>query len=65
MDYRTGHSIISGTKYSLTWPGRLEEQRLIEIMVSFYKFSNRNSARFWSLRPNTTVASAKVMILMV
>jgi hypothetical protein len=20
MDYRTGHSIISGTKYSLTWP---------------------------------------------
>jgi hypothetical protein len=26
MDYRTGHSIISGTKYSLTWPGRLEEQ---------------------------------------
>jgi hypothetical protein len=25
MDYRTGHSIISGTKYSLTWPGRLEE----------------------------------------
>jgi hypothetical protein len=25
MDYRTGHQIISGTKYDLTWPGRLEE----------------------------------------
>jgi hypothetical protein len=24
MDYRTGHSIISGTKYSLTWLGRWE-----------------------------------------
>jgi hypothetical protein len=23
MDYRTGHQIVSGTKYDLTWPGRL------------------------------------------
>jgi hypothetical protein len=47
MDYRTGHSIISGTKYS-TWPGRLEESAAFDRDNGFIfiKFSNRNSARF-------------------
>jgi hypothetical protein len=65
MDYRTGHSIISGTKYSL-WPGERSQQRLIEIMVSFYKFNVIETAPGSGVyAPNTTVASAKVMILMV
>jgi hypothetical protein len=37
MDYRTGHQIVSGTKYDLTWPGRLEESAaLIEKLVLLY-----------------------------
>jgi hypothetical protein len=35
MDYRTGHQIISGTKYDLTWPGRLEESAAFNREVGF------------------------------
>jgi hypothetical protein len=35
MDYRTGHQIVSGTKYDLTWPGRLEESAALMIEVGF------------------------------
>ena len=35
MDYRTGHQIISGTKYDLTWPGRLEESAAFDREVGF------------------------------
>jgi hypothetical protein len=35
MDYRTGHQIVSGTKYDLTWPGRLEESAAFDREVGF------------------------------
>ncbi|WP_188049959.1 SusC/RagA family TonB-linked outer membrane protein [Flavobacterium sp. GP15] len=35
MDYRTGHQIISGTKYDLTWPGRLVESADFDREVGF------------------------------
>jgi TonB-linked SusC/RagA family outer membrane protein len=61
MDYRTGHSIISGTKYSLTWPGRLEESAAFNRDNGFILPNSviETAPGSGIYAPNTTVASAK------
>ena len=61
MDYRTGHSIISGTKYALTWPGRLEESADFDRDLGFILPNSviETAPGSGVYAPNTTVASAK------
>ena len=61
MDYRTGHSIISGTKYALTWPGRLEESANFDRDAGFILPNSviETAPGSGVYAPNTTVASAK------
>ncbi|NRT10914.1 SusC/RagA family TonB-linked outer membrane protein [Flavobacterium sp. 14A] len=60
MDYRTGHSIISGTKYALTWPGRLEESAGFDRETGFILPNSviETAPGSGVYTKNTTVASA-------
>jgi hypothetical protein len=59
MDYRTGHQIISGTKY-LTWPGRLEESAAFNREVGFILPNSvvETAPGSGIYTPNTSVYSA-------
>jgi TonB-linked SusC/RagA family outer membrane protein len=60
MDYRTGHQIISGTKYDLTWPGRLEESAAFNREVGFILPNSvvETAPGSGIYTPNTSVYSA-------
>jgi TonB-linked SusC/RagA family outer membrane protein len=61
LDYRTGGSIISGTKYNLAWSGHLEESADFDRDAGFiYPNSviNTGTAANPIYTPNTTVVSA-------
>jgi TonB-linked SusC/RagA family outer membrane protein len=59
MDYRTGHQIISATKYALTWPGRLEETAAFDREVGFIYPNSVTETSPGVYAPNTTVYSGK------
>jgi TonB-linked SusC/RagA family outer membrane protein len=60
MDYRTGHQIIAGNKYELTWPGRLEESAAFDREVGFILPNSvvETTPGSGVYAPNTTVFSA-------
>ncbi|PKH67591.1 SusC/RagA family TonB-linked outer membrane protein [Flavobacterium sp. ALD4] len=60
MDYRTGHQIISGTKYDLTWPGRLEESAAFDREVGFILPNSvvETAPSSGIYTPNTSIYSA-------
>lgn len=60
MDYRTGHQIIAGNKYELTWPGRLEESAAFDREVGFILPNSvvETTPGSGVYTPNTTVFSA-------
>ncbi|OAB27660.1 TonB-linked outer membrane protein, SusC/RagA family [Flavobacterium fryxellicola] len=60
MDYRTGHQIISGTKYDLTWPGRLVESADFDREVGFILPNSvvETAPGSGIYTPNTSVYSA-------
>ncbi|MBB1192236.1 SusC/RagA family TonB-linked outer membrane protein [Flavobacterium sp. SOK18b] len=61
MDYRTGHQIVSGTKYDLTWPGRLEETASFDREVGFILPNSviETAPGSGIYTPNTSVYTAK------
>ena len=60
MDYRTGHQIVSGTKYDLTWPGRLIESADFDREVGFIMPNSviETAPGSGIYIPNTTVFTA-------